>query len=171
MVVQDYLNQMRNSADAIAALIQDVPVTQAHWKPAADAWSILEVICHLYDEERDDFRQRLDLTLYHPDQEPPAIDPEGWVVARGYAQRDHQSMVAAFLEERQHSLAWLNQLGDQNWEQSVNHPRTRGLRAGDLLVAWAAHDLLHIRQLNELRYLYLAHNAAPFAPAYAGDWE
>ena len=44
------------------------------------------------------------------------------------------------------------------------------LTAGDLLASWAAHDLLHLRQLNELRYAYLIQVAAPYSVRYAGDW-
>ena len=39
-----------------------------------------------------------------------------------------------------------------------------------LLAAWLAHDCLHIRQLNEIRYAWLATMAAPYAVGYAGDW-
>ena len=33
------------------------------WKQASDKWCLLEIICHLYDEEREDFRVRLGLVL------------------------------------------------------------------------------------------------------------
>ena len=47
-------------------LVNGIDDTQAKWKPAPDKWSVLEVINHLYDEECDDFRMRLDLILNHP---------------------------------------------------------------------------------------------------------
>ena len=43
-------------------------------------------------------------------------------------------------------------------------------RAGDLLAAWVAHDLLHLRQLVELKYAYLARTMEPYALKYAGEW-
>ena len=48
--------------------------------------------------------------------------------------------------------------------------QVRPLTAGDLLVAWTAHDVLHLRQLTELRYALIARAGKPFSPAYAGDW-
>ena len=56
----------RFSANAapIAALARGVTDAQARWKLSPEQWSILEVINHLYDEERQDFRTRLDLTLH-----------------------------------------------------------------------------------------------------------
>ena len=44
----------------IQAVLAGVDAEQARWKPDADSWSILEVVCHLVDEEREDFRTRLD---------------------------------------------------------------------------------------------------------------
>ena len=29
------------------------------WKPSANKWCLLEIVCHLYDEEREDFRARV----------------------------------------------------------------------------------------------------------------
>jgi len=53
---------MANQAETIRALIQDDSDEQASWRPDSDSWSVLEVINHLYDEEREDFRH-LGLTL------------------------------------------------------------------------------------------------------------
>lgn len=73
-----------------------------------DKWSILEVINHLHDEEREDFRQRLDLVLANPEQTWPRIDPQTWVTSRGYNERDLSSSLNNFFTERENSLSWLN---------------------------------------------------------------
>jgi len=44
---------------------------------------MLEVVNHLYDEEREDC-QRLQLTLANPEQAWPAINPRGWVAERRF---------------------------------------------------------------------------------------
>src|SRR5215218_7430628 len=90
-------SRMRANADVIAALARDISDAQARWKPAADAWSLLEVVNHLYDEEREDFRTRVDYVLHRPGELPPPIDPEGWVTARAYNARDPRESLDAFL--------------------------------------------------------------------------
>ena len=170
MDVEHYVAHLEASAAIIAGLARDVPDEQARWKPAPDEWSVLEVINHLYDEEREDFRTRLDLTLHQPDQPLPPIDPDGWVVERAYNERDPGESLARFLAERRQSVQWLRSLTDPDWSRPANHPRLHGLRAGDLLAAWAAHDLLHQRQLVELRWKYLAMRAVPYTVDYAGPW-
>jgi hypothetical protein len=163
------IERMRASADAIAALAHDVSDVQARWRPSADAWSLLEVVNHLYDEEREDFRTRIDYLLHRPGEQTPPIDPEGWVIARIYNQRDPRASLDAFLHERDSSLEWLRDLQNANWDAEYQAP-WGVLRAGDLLAAWLAHDHLHVRQLNELHYAYLAQQAAPYSVEYAGDW-
>ncbi len=48
----------------IRALLNDIGQEQAQVKPDAESWSILEVVCHLYDEEQEDFREHLDFILH-----------------------------------------------------------------------------------------------------------
>jgi hypothetical protein len=163
------IERMRANADAITALARDLSDAQARWKPAAGAWSLLEVVNHLYDEEREDFRTRVDYVLHRPGEQAPPIDPEGWVTARAYNQRDPRASLDAFQHERAASLEWLRGLSDPNWDAAYHAP-WGVLRAGDLLVAWLAHDHLHVRQLNELHYAYLAQQAAPYSVEYAGEW-
>ena len=76
--------QMALNAERIRVLCQGISVEQSRWKPGPDSWSILEVVNHLYDEEREDFRARLDHVLHRAGQPWPAIDPQGWVTAGKY---------------------------------------------------------------------------------------
>ena len=162
--------QLRSQADAIHAMAVGVSAEQARWQPAADSWSLLEVINHLDDEERLDFRVRLDLLLHQPHEPWPPTDPEGWVVSRAYNQRDLQTSLARFMAARADSIAWLGTLEDPNWESAAVSPWGGTIRAGDMLAAWLAHDLLHIRQLVELHWAWDERQFAPYRLEYAGDW-
>jgi hypothetical protein len=169
MQLDQALQRLAANSVAIAGLARDVSETQARWKPTRDDWSILEVICHLYDEEREDFRQRLDYLLHRPGDEFPPIDPEGWVSLRGYNQRDFPIELDAFLSEREASLRWLRSLQGADWGSGrVIYERT--ILAADMLGAWVAHDHLHIRQLNELHWKHLATLVAPISLDYGGGW-
>jgi hypothetical protein len=171
MLEVDYaVARFADNAEAIQNLVRGVSDEQARWKPSPEEWSILEVVNHLYDEERLDFRRRLGLLLQDPDQPWPPIDPQGWVTERGYNNRDLAASLADFQREREGSLAWLRGLDTPDWEIYKEHPLAGKFRAGDLLAAWLAHDLLHLRQLTQLHYQYLNHGVAPYASDYAGTW-
>lgn len=167
---QRVIERLEANAEAIAALASGVPPEQAVWRPSPEAWSMLEVVCHLLDEEREDFRARIDLVVYRPGEIWPPIDPPGWVVDRAYATRDLDEVCQAFVAERARSAGWLRTLTAPDWDAAYEHPLLGRLRAGDLLAAWLAHDLLHIRQLTRLHWEHHRRHSAPFEVAYAGSW-
>ncbi len=161
---------MQGNAQRIAALVAGVSEAQARWKPDAESWSILEVVNHLLDEEREDFRVRIDYTLHRPGEKWPPIDPGGWVVQRSYNERDLGISLAAWLAERERSLTWLNGLAAPDWDAAAIAPWGDPFPAGNLLAAWVAHDLLHMRQLVELHWAWTTAHLAPRSVQYAGDW-
>lgn len=169
MQLDHVMAQMTQQAAAIEALAGGVSAEQARWKPSPDDWSILEVINHLADEEVEDFRTHLDHILYHRDDPWSLIDPQGWVTQRRYNERDLGASLARFLAARRESLSWLAALPSPDWEAAVQAP-WGALHAGDMLASWAAHDLLHLRQLVELRYADTLRQVAPYSVRYAGDW-
>jgi hypothetical protein len=167
----EYLTtQMARNAERVRLLALGISDEQARWKPDANSWSILEVVNHLCDEEREDFRVRLDHILHHPGKTWPSIDPQGWVTARRYNERDLDESVKNFVLARQESLDWLQSLGTPDWERAVETPWGGTIRAGDMFAAWTAHDTLHLRQLVELHHAYVVYLTQPYAPDYAGDW-
>ena len=82
------ITELASGGQIIRSLVEGITQSEAQARPAADAWSVLEVMCHLYDEEREDFRQRLDYTLHKPGETWPPIDPRGWVTSRAYNERE-----------------------------------------------------------------------------------
>ena len=170
MELEQVITALHTNALRISALVTGVTEAQARWKPDAASWSILEVVNHLLDEEREDFRQRIDYTLHRPGEAWPPIDPGGWVTARRYNERDPDASLAALMAERQRSLDWLRSLTAPDWETSAIAPWGEPFAAGNLLAAWVAHDLLHLRQLVELHYAWTTAALAPYTCVYAGDW-
>ena len=163
------LTKLAGNAEQIRALVGGVGDAQARWKPDVESWSMLEVVCHLLDEERYDFRVRLDFTLHRPGETWPGIDPEGWVKARSYNDQYLAVSLQNYLEEREASLAWLKSLRDANWEAAYEAPWGL-ITAGDLLASWVSHDLLHMRQLVELHWYYKEEQVGPYSTRYAGEW-
>ena len=169
MNMQALIRPLEVHATAIKELIEGVNEDQARWKPDPASWSVLEVINHLYDEEREDFRTRLDIILHRPHETAPPIDPQGWVVSRRYNEKDLRISTANFLAERTYSVEWLRGLDSPDFDSFVEGKFGR-MSAGDMFAAWVAHDLLHLRQLIELKFLYDLEFLSPYKPDYAGDW-
>ena len=129
--------ELAQGAEIVTALSVGVSLDEARVRPAPGAWSLLEVIGHLLDEERLDFRPRLDLVLHRPDEAWAPIDPEAWVIEHQYNARELAQTLQDFLAERQRSLAWLGTLTAPDWTREYRAP-SGPITAGDLLASWAA---------------------------------
>lgn len=161
--------ELRANGAVFDSLLRHVPAEQRVWRPEEGKWSMLEVVCHLYDEERDDFRARLRSVLDDPSQPLPPTNPEAWVSDRRYADQDYDAMLDAFLSEREATVRWLEGLVDPQWENAYQHPRVGPLTARMFLTTWVAHDYLHVRQINRMKYQYLDAESG-VSLEYAGGW-
>ncbi|MFI4893369.1 MAG: DinB family protein [Phycisphaerales bacterium JB058] len=153
-------------ASAIAGLSDD----EARWKPPSGAWSILEIVCHLADEEAEDFRQRVFSTLDDPDKPWPGIDPEAAATDRTYNERILAEELGRFTRERAESMRLIREFQDPDWDRAHTHPSIGKLRAGDIMVSWAVHDMLHLRQIAKRRFELLSAAGGRFETSYAGSW-
>jgi len=169
MELDHFIPQMAGDAQKIRAFAEGISDEQARWRPDLESWSILEVVNHLLDEEKEDFCVLLDLALHRPDEPRPGITPGAWVTERGYNERDLGESLQGFLAAREESLAWLRELSAPDWEAVYEMP-FGPIRAGDVFAAWVAHDLLHIRQLVELHWAYTTRQLQPYRVEYAGEW-
>ena len=165
---QEIIAHLRVNYEVFNCLFQDMSDEQARWKPGKDRWSILEVINHLYDEEREDFKTRLGLILESPDAPWPPIDPERWVVERNYNEQNPSKSINNFLNERKESLLWLGGLRKPDWQSTHTHPKMGPMSAELILANWLAHDLFHIRQLNDLHFAWLKRTVVPVLLDYSG---
>lgn len=171
MDIRSLCDTLTHQGEALLLLSTGISDEHARLPLISGEWSLVEVYCHLYDEEREDFRIRVMQTLLNPELPLPSIDPQGWVSARQYRQQSLQQVCQQFASERQQSVAQLHALPAVDWQRRLNHPRLDQLSAAQVAWAWVAHDLLHIRQITELRYRYFARSTDAYGYGYAGEWE
>jgi len=169
MKPEQVISQLESNRLAFKSLLENKDKAVVRWKPEESAWSLLEIICHLYDEEREDFRTRVFNTLLTPKNQPPPIDPPGWVTERKYAIQDFEEKLNAFLAERKKSIQKLKALKEPQWKNVFHHPLAGDLSAYQLLCNWLAHDYHHIRQINRRLYEYLQ-LSSKVGLGYAGEW-
>lgn len=170
MDIKYIINQLAGNKAVFEHMLKSISNDQIFWRPAKDKWCFLEVACHLVDEEREDFKQRLSFTLYTPNEVWPTIDPQGWVESRKYIKQDYDTVVQSFLAERIYSIDWLHSLDNVNWDSEHKHPFMGTFTAKQILANWLAHDLLHIRQINRMKYQYLREMTGNMNIDYAGIW-
>jgi hypothetical protein len=170
MNLRAMIDRMERFPATLAPLLTDIDPADARFKPPSGAWSILEIVRHLGDEEVDDFRARVRSTLDDPTRPWSPIDPEGWARDRRYNDDDLVEALRRLGAERAASVAWLRSLDDVDWSLAYTHPKAGPIAAGDVMLSWAAHDSLHLRQISKRLYELTLRDAPDFSADYAGAW-
>jgi hypothetical protein len=163
------INELEKNISVISNLLNSVNNEMISWRPQQDKWCMLEIVCHLYDEEREDFRFRTKWVLENPGQIPPPFNPLDWIETHQYMQQDYVTMIEKLLVERKQSISWLRSLKNPNWASSYDHEKIGTTTAKHYLANWLAHDYLHIRQITKLKFDYLKSKSGENLD-YAGIW-
>ncbi len=164
-----YIAQLNKNKEVFKAFLSGISEEESLWRPQPDKWCLLEILCHLYDEEREDFRARVKSILEDPTKELVKINPPAWVMERNYISKNYNEMLKKFLQERERSITWLKSLSSPQWDNTYIHPTLGPMKANLFLTNWVAHDYLHFRQILKTKYQYLKSiSSEPLD--YAGGW-
>lgn len=156
-------------------LLHGVGDEDAKYRQSEEDWSMVEIIRHLSDEDRDDFGRRLRLLIDSPAADWPKIDPVAAAVERSYRSHSLDESLAEFASVRGESVAWLRSQGTIDCAVAALHPRLvhpryGAMDVGDMLASWCAHDALHLRQLAHRFHQLTADKAGRHDTGYAGEW-
>ena len=148
-------------------LLAGLDEATARTRPAEGEWSPVEILCHLRDEESEDFGARLRVILDGTSEFTP-IDPQRWAVERRYHDAKLPEVLEALRVRRQASLEMLASVSPKALEGSRPHKRLGTLSGGDILAAWVAHDRIHLTQLAGTLARLWTLRWAPLHSEYAG---
>ena len=149
------------------ALLENLDDATARARPVPEEWAPVEIVCHLRDEETEDFAARLRVVLEGRTAFTP-IDPVGWVEQRRYREANLRDALARFAERRSANLVWLGEIVPGHLGRSVAHPAIGELSGLDLLAAWVTHDRLHLAQLAGTLARLWSSRLVPLKAEYAG---
>ena len=139
----------------LRGLMSEISEDDARWKPAADRFSIAEVLSHLSHSEGHCYRERVDRFL---NEERPEFDPDDAQMHLDlYRNADPEEDFGHFEEQRETNIELLRGLPADAGDRKALHRAVGEITLSELLHEWALHDLGHIRQIAELvrarRYL------------------
>jgi hypothetical protein len=142
----DHLARMARTADDLARAFDGRSELQIARRPAPEAWSAKEVLCHLPDAE-EYLMLRVEMSLAHDDPVFPSGDADRWAEERQYKRYDLDTALATFRRRRADTLALFDRLTPEQWERSgVSRARGR-MTVADHLAVLAWHDDNHLEQL------------------------
>jgi hypothetical protein len=166
-LLQSVRTELARLAPILDTLLSDLDPATWRERPAPAEWSPVEIVCHLRDEETEDFGARLRVVATGGSAFV-RIDPAGWAEERRYRDADGPSVLAAFRERRAATLAFLAELAPDRLRHAVTQAQLGRLSGLDLLAAWVTHDRLHLAQLAATLARLGARRWAPLRAEYAG---
>jgi hypothetical protein len=167
VVVADVRTDLARLPRTLRALLDGLEAVLWRERPVEKEWSPVEVVCHLRDEETEDFGARVRVVVAGGERFVP-IDPERWAVERRYRDADPVTALAALCEHRAANLEFLETVPPDRLRATVTHAGMGTLSGLDLLAAWVTHDRLHLAQLAGTLARVGARRWAPLRAEYAG---
>jgi hypothetical protein len=139
------LGRLRATATMLRELTSDPTAEQAARAPAAGQWSIVQVVRHLVEGDRDTFLPRLRRMLA---ERRPVFEPGA--DAAGDAS-DLATLVAAFASAREQAVKILSGLEGNDWLREGVSPSRGPLTVEAYALSTDRHDTEHLRQIQDVR--------------------
>lgn len=124
------------------------------FRPAADAWTIREVLAHLVDDEAFIMRQRLARIGKEDRPHLAPHDEQRWYASRNTARDARDELLADFQEQRAASLGVIRLLHPADWQRLGFQPEIGEFTAEGWLEHWADHDTVHLNQIEQTLRTY-----------------
>jgi hypothetical protein len=167
MLLAECRRELSRLPPILEAMLIDLDDVLWRARPAPAEWSPLEIICHLRDEEVEDFGARVRAILEGAETFA-RIDPARWAVERRYQETAPHGALADLLGRRAASLSFLGGVEPERLTRAITQPRLGRMSGLDLIAAWVTHDRLHLAQLAATLARVGADRCVPLRTEYAG---
>jgi hypothetical protein len=137
------------TAEKLERLIEGAPMSELRKRPAADRWSVNEIVAHLGDAEIV-IGFRIRMILGAPGVPMAAYDQDSWVTRGHYEQRDPRKSVEQFRVVREGNLALLKSLAPEQWKHYGVHSERGRETIEHIVHMTAGHDINHLQQIEKI---------------------
>ncbi len=147
--IQPAASLLEKTPIVLETLLGDLPPDLLQWKPAADRWSISEVLAHLADIEKM-YSERVCLIIAEDSPALQKYEQPGPSDAGAYSRGSAAEHLARFAAARRAAVALLKGAPASAGARTAKHSELGVITLSQMLNEWASHDLGHLRQIAEL---------------------
>jgi len=146
---KDAVAVQRETAAKLAKLVEGASREQLAKRPAADKWSVSEILVHLAEAEVSCF-WRYRQMIEHNGASIIPFDQDLWYKLGDYPSRDPQESLQLFRMMRDANLRMFDHLAPEQWQLGGVHRERGPMTVADLARQMAGHDINHIAQVEKL---------------------
>ncbi len=140
---------LKSTPAATDTLSRGLDQKTLEFKKSGNEWSIIQIICHFRDVDREVNLPRLKRVLSENDPFIPAESTDSWALDRNYESQNCFEAINDFLECRIEIINILAGLSQDQWSLSARHAIFGRTTLIDLFKFVITHDITHIRQILE----------------------
>ncbi|MBC8505376.1 MAG: DinB family protein [Anaerolineales bacterium] len=119
-----------------------------NYRPAADRWTIQEIIIHITDSEANSY-VRCRRFISEPGRDLMDYDENKWAKDLNYGEQSTQVSLELFRWLRRSCYDLIKTLPDEVWSHEANHPENGTMTMDDWLDTYESHVRDHIAQMEE----------------------
>ena len=144
---QELIAKYRAVPDILRGLVAGISDDEARIAgEGADAWSIVEIVCHLRDAES----RSLERTRRMLTESTPTLlgyDEQELAALGRYREQSLAVEVPAFIALREEHIRELEALGPEQWSRNANHNQMGELTIQTITHHMTYHDAVHLAQI------------------------
>jgi hypothetical protein len=146
---KDAVAVQRETAAKLAKVLEGTSREQLAKRPAADKWSVSEILAHLAEAEVSCF-WRYRQMIEHNGSSIIPFDQDLWYKLGEYPSRDPHESLQLFRLMRDANLRMFDQLSAEQWKLGGVHAERGPMTIADLARQMAGHDVNHVAQIEGL---------------------
>lgn len=154
----------------LKAALKGVPRKLQLWSPGPGKWSIIEIVAHMSDMEREAYLLRYRRILSEDNPSLPDLDGDALAILKDYRSLKLPALLRDWLKARRECLRLLKSVKGQRWERTGTH-ETAGLLSMDTLLRRHAmgNDEAHLGQIEDIKKRAAALDALEAGPRKLAD--
>jgi len=147
-----HLQTLRATPARLKEALAGVPKALQSWTPAPGKWSILEIVCHMRDMERDAYLARYRRILAEENPALPDIDGDLYSIEGDYRSQKLGEVFRDWKRLRRETLKLLGGVKVGQWPRIGAHESAGPLSIDDFLRRQAAgNDAAHLGQIEAIK--------------------
>ena len=163
---QEYLSTLKETPSQLKGALAGVPKKLQQWNPAPGKWSILQIICHMRDMEKEAYLTRYKRILEEDTPSLPDLDGDTLALERGYQELKLGDVVRDWKSARKESLKLLKRVKGGQWQRVGTHEADGPLTMEELLHRHAVgNDRAHLNQILAIKRRWDVLSTLEGAPA------
>lgn len=144
-----YIAILRSTAASLDTILRNISLKESKARPIKDEWSVVEIISHLFDVDKEVNIPRIKELKSNQDPFFTAINTDDWAKIKNYQDNQLAEMVSYFIQTRINLIDEILSLNNNDWKKTISHTVFGPTSVLEIIKFMAQHDRIHVQQIHK----------------------